>query len=104
MAGEPFGESFATSCYPVKQLAEEVGRFDLRAPSVSSNWVTPTMRVYEGRGVDFSDNQVTIKSGEFKGRGRGYYLDAEALLETFVEVGIMAPTTLDDGEDGEDGK
>jgi hypothetical protein len=53
---------------------------------VSSNWVTPKMRVYAGRGAVFSDNQVTIKSGEFKGCGRGYYLDAKALLKTFVEI------------------
>ena len=91
MAGEPLETCSLPPAILSKQLAEEVGRSDSRAPSVSSNWVTPRMRVYEGRGVDFSDNQVTIKSGEFKGRGRGYYLDAEALLETFVEMGIMAP-------------
>jgi hypothetical protein len=82
-----------------KQLAEELVRSDTRAPPVSSNWVTPKMRVYQGRGVVFSDNQVTIKSGEFKGRGRGYYLDAKALLKTFVEMNIMAPLFLDDDDD-----
>jgi hypothetical protein len=79
-----------------KQLAEELGRFDSNAPPVTSNWVTPKMRVYEGQGVEFSDNQVTIKSGEFKGRGRGYYLDADTLLKTFMETGIMEPPILDD--------
>ena len=57
------------------------------------------MRTHKDHGAEIPENQVMMKSGKFKGRGRGYYLIAKLVfVGESVREQIMAPLFLGNDE------
>ena len=79
-----------------KQLANELSHSEEK---LTANKVTSKMRPYKGRGVEYQTNQVTIHSGMYEGRGRGFHMNARKLSETFIELGLVSHDEIADDED-----
>ena len=69
------------------QIAEQLSR---HKKEISPKWVTTKMHTYDDRGMVIPEFKITLEDGPYKGRGRGFYLDAASLLETMIFKGWMA--------------
>ena len=70
------------------QIAENIGQ------DYSPNLVTRQMGSYANGGVRIPRDKIAIKSGEFKGRGRGFIFDVDQLRQTLISKGFMEGADL----------
>ena len=88
-----------TSTLPYMILSQQLAGIISTPPvEYSAKWVFMKMQPYINRGVQTPVNKITIKSGEFKGRGRGFLFDEQLLIETFVSLRLMEPLFIPDND------
>ena len=86
---------------PTQIIATQLAR-DLEmpnTPTLSTKMISRFMEPYIGKGVEHPPQNITIRQGIYKGRGKGYEFNSVKLTATLVAMYKMDPIFIDESDD-----